>query len=217
MPLKTKLILPGNSSLGIWHINEKEEELYNMLQLDEKEKKGLQAFNSSRRYLHWLGSRVLIRNLLNTDSFIELHQEQNGKPYIGNFPYQVSISHSLDRAAVMISKEYACGIDVEKIDPKIERIQSKFLTEIELGYILEMEHKEKIKWLTIAWSAKEALFKLYGKGAVSFKNHLRLHLEKSGDGIIPCEILKEDCMGQFDVNYQIDGLYTLAYVYGNCP
>ena len=53
--------------------------------------------------------------------------------------------------------EKNCGIDIEKIDGKIEKIKSKFLSDEELKIT-----KNDIIELTKYWSIKESTYKLKG-------------------------------------------------------
>src|SRR3546814_16608220 len=91
--------------------------------------------NQHKRSLHWLGSRVLLRTLLNTDKYINLKIDEYRKPFLANLPHQVSISHSYDFAAVMVSLNGPVGVDIEQINSKIEKIAASFLLPEELEFI----------------------------------------------------------------------------------
>ena len=74
-----------------------------------------------------------MRTLLNTTEYIDCQFDEHGKPYLVNFEYQISLSHSYDYAAVMISKEMQLGVDIELIKHKIKSIKHKFLSDVELA------------------------------------------------------------------------------------
>lgn len=155
----------NEGELAVWHITEEADELYNKLQLNRAEKAFYESLQSSKRNMHWLGSRVLLRTLINTTEYIDCQLDENNKPYLVNFPYQISISHSHNHAAVIILKNKNVGVDIEKIQEKIERIANRFLSKAELDYI---DKKNRIEQLYVCWGIKETLFKLYGKGQLPF-------------------------------------------------
>ncbi len=160
-----------DTEFALWKIEENAEELYQQLQLDEEEKAFIQKLSNSKRYLHWLGTRVLLRKMLNTKEYIDCKIDAHGKPYLTTIPYHISLSHSFDYAAVMISKNQPVGIDIEKIEQKVERIAHKFLRPEELAFI---NPNDKINQLYACWCAKEAVYKCYGRKEVSFLNHIFL-------------------------------------------
>src|ERR1700761_3069375 len=93
-----------DTEFAIWKIEEEAEELYNQLKLDKYEKAYYDQLNVGERSLHWLSTRVLLRQLLRTDEYIDCKVDALGKPSLVNLPYHISLSHSFDYAAVMISK-----------------------------------------------------------------------------------------------------------------
>src|SRR5580700_5079994 len=127
-----------DTEFAIWKIEEEADELYSQLQLDEQEKAYYEQLKIGKRKLHWLGTRVLLRKLLRTDEYIDCKVDEHGKPYLVNLPYHISLSHSFDYAAVMISKE-PVGIDIEQVKEKVERIAHKFMRKEELDFINERD------------------------------------------------------------------------------
>ena len=101
-------------------------------------------------------------NFLKTTAIV---YDDLGKPHLEN-GWNISISHANEFAAIMLNKNGACGIDIEKISPKIARIKHKFLNDTDLKNITTEQN------LTIYWGAKEALYKYYGKKKVFFIEHL---------------------------------------------
>src|ERR1700761_821666 len=160
-----------DTEFALWKIEEEADELYSQLQLDTGEQAYYEKLNKSKRHLHWLGTRVLLRKMLNTDEYIDCEVDVHGKPYLVNLPYHISLSHSFDYAAVMISKKRAVGIDIEQVNEKVERIARKFMRKEELAFI-EPEHR--VPQLYICWCAKEAIYKCFGQKEVSFVNNILL-------------------------------------------
>jgi len=120
-----------NTSFAIWKIEESADELLAQLQLKEHELSYLDTLINGKRNLHWLSTRVLLRRMMDTDNYIDCKVDSSGKPYLSNFPHHISLSHSYDYAAVMVSKNKAVGIDIELVKDKIERIAHKFLSKEE--------------------------------------------------------------------------------------
>lgn len=199
----------NNTEIALWKIEENAEELYRQLQLHDDEKAFIQKLSNSKRYLHWLGTRVLLRKMLNTEEYIDCKVDEYGKPYLTSLPYHISLSHSFDYAAVMISKSKPVGIDIEKIEQKVERIARKFLRPEELDFI-SPEHK--IQQLYACWCAKEAVYKCYGKKEVSFINHIFLRDFVCCDaGSLHAEIKNDAVSLDFEVEYFEFDQYMVGY------
>ena len=94
-----------------------------------------EKLSNGKRHLHWLGTRVLLRKMLHTEEYIDCKVDAHGKPYLVNLPYHISLSHSFDYAAVMISKSKPVGIDIEQMKEKVERIAHKFMRPEEMAFI----------------------------------------------------------------------------------
>src|SRR2546430_2403613 len=94
---------PG-TKLGVWKITENPDDLKWKLQWGAEDIKRFRAYNTGERSNHWLYSRVLLREMLNTSKFIELEADEYGKPYLANFPQKLSISHSGDMVTVLLSE-----------------------------------------------------------------------------------------------------------------
>ena len=198
----------GDTEFALWRIEEDTDTLYHQLQLNEQEKSYVDQLANGKRHLHWLGTRVLLRTMLNTNDYIDCRIDSHGKPYLFNMPYQISLSHSFDYAAVMISKSRPVGIDIELVKQKVERIAPKFLQPAELGFI---NPEQKIEHLYVCWCAKEAIYKCYGQKEVSFADHIKLHpFEYAPEGSLKADLQK----GDIDLNYQVDYLHYENYMIG---
>ncbi len=208
MPVITIFELTPGTEAGLWRIEEKPEELISMLHLSEEELQWIQGFQSGKRYRHWLGSRVLLRKLLRTDRFIAMNLQDKGQPRLINFPHRVSISHSGNMAAVMISLRYPVGIDVELIQEKILKIYPKFLTHSEIQYLGRQPDPVTA---TLAWSAKEVMFKAWGRGGVDFRKHLKVYLrEPEESGTFRAKMNHPGLKEMFTIHYRLIEGYVLA-------
>ncbi len=204
--------LDEKTAFAVWRIEESADDLYSRLQLNGHEKTYIDSLNNGKRNLHWLSTRVLLREMLHTDSYIDCRVDEHGKPYLVNFPHQISLSHSFDYAAVMISKDKPVGIDIELVKEKIVRIEDKFLCREELLFI---DPVHRIDHLYICWCAKEAVYKLQGKRNVSFKDHIRLHpFSYAPKGEFSATLEADQECKTFNVGYESFHNYMIGYVAG---
>lgn len=209
MPIIWNKQLGKNGELAVWHIKEPAEVLYQKLQLNTAEKAFYDSLQSSKRNMHWLGSRVLLRTLLNTTEYIDCQLDGNNKPYLVNFPYEISISHSNDYAAVIIYKEKAVGVDIEKMSDKIERISKRFLSEKELSSISSLN---RIEHLYVCWGVKETLFKLYGKGNLPFIDGIQIdEFIYKENGVVSARISLPNFNQEYKIEYLKLGEYMLTW------
>lgn len=204
--------IDDDTEFALWRIEEEAADLYNQLQLNEQEEAYVEQLSHGKRHLHWLGTRVLLRKMLHTDEYIDCKVDKHGKPYLVQLPYHISMSHSFDYAAVMISKKRPVGIDIEQIKEKVERIAPKFMRPEELAFILP---ENKIEQLYVCWCAKEAVYKCYGQKEVSFADNIYLNsFSFAGKGIVEARLQKDDV----DLNYKVSYLqyedYMIGYVIG---
>jgi len=201
--------LDHNARFAIWRIEESAEELISRLQLDSREKAILSRLNKGKRTLHWLATRVLLRTMLNTPGYIDCPSDENGKPYLANFPQRISLTHSFDYAAVMLSDNVEVGIDLELVKPKIVRIAEKFMKAGELAAI-GRDHIEK---LYACWCAKEAVYKLQGNKGVSFKDNMTIQpFDFQDQGVLFLELEAPHRKERFKVYYEKFQTYMLGYV-----
>lgn len=150
--------------------------------------------------------------MMTTDAYIDCRVDSSGKPYLANFPHFISLSHSFDYAAVMVSKDKAVGIDIELIKDKIERIAHKFMSKRELAFI----SKDRIEQLYACWCAKEAIYKLHGKKNISFLDHIRIEpFEYSGTGSFIASLDTGSQKNQYTVHYDKFEEYMIGYVADN--
>lgn len=209
MPIVWTEKIDQHGELAIWHITENAEDLYAKLQLNADEKKYYESLQNGKRNMHWLGSRVLLRTLLKTNHYIDVQLDENNKPYLVNFPFEFSISHSNDYASVIIYKGKKVGIDIEKMSEKILRIQKKFMSETELSFISE---QDKIEQLYVCWGIKESLFKLYGKGNLPFIEGIQIEpFNYHNDIIIKASIHKNNFHQSFNMRFKKHEDYMLVW------
>ena len=203
MPKVWHKYIKRDSLSGLWKISESREELMRLLHFTSAEE-----ISNDTRARQWLASRVLLQELLLELGYTEnyqLHRLPSGRPELSIPGLHISISHAGDYAAVALSKT-PIGIDVEKISPRIERIQHKFMNEVEKGHLVD---EKDILWMHTVWSAKEALFKYHPHGELDFREHL--HLKKEAEGLLRGEIRKNEEIHRLQVPYEFFDEYILAW------
>ena len=108
-----------------------------------------------------------------------------GKPNVKDKKIFVSISHSKNFVA-FANDTSPIGIDIEELSPRILKVWSRYLHPEEFAIF----DTTSIFDLTVAWTIKEALFKLNTKTGIDFKNDLRIK-SKEGNTFL-CEMKAED-------------------------
>lgn len=170
MPLTKNKIAQDDLLIGFWDIKETCNELYEMIfpYLDETEILQYRNLTHDRRRCEWLASRLLISKLLG--KYQKVYYNQYGKPFIEE-NYNISITHSYDMAGVLLSKKNIVGLDVEKMNLRILKVEKKLLEETELN---EIKSDTKIQSLYVNWCAKEAMYKACGIREIDIKSNFRL-------------------------------------------
>lgn len=145
-----------------------------------------------RRQRERMAVRVLLHTLL-PDYEGCINYEISGRPILSN-GYHISISHSNQWAAVALHPHQAVGIDIEELRPKIVRIAERFLSASETNYLSSIirSDRDRLMRYTVYWAAKEALYKWYAQGELSFRDHLQIRNYNSGTGVIEATLQKGD-------------------------
>ncbi|HSQ45530.1 MAG TPA: 4'-phosphopantetheinyl transferase superfamily protein [Lutibacter sp.] len=204
MPL-FKTIKPNNhTTIYVWKIEESLSDLAEKMQLTVRSEDRLSSMKTD---LHKRGF-LSVRHLLKAAGFsdFDLFYNDNGKPHLTNGKH-ISITHSFTYSAIAIS-DTAVGIDIEKNREKIKIIQHRFVN-FEKGFI----HKDDdyIEQLTVIWGAKEALYKIYPFGGLTFKNDIDINSFQIADKKTTGYIKVDSWDKNYDIRFeQLDG-FTLVY------
>ncbi len=203
--MKSRILEIQDARIIICENTENTEELKSQIKLSEKEENELLSISSEKRKLEFLGVRLAVKLLLNTDTEISYHH--NGKPLLADNSYHISISHSKKWIAVIVSKNRLVGIDIETPNDKIARISEKFMGAEELK---NFSTKADKRILHIIWSAKEVLYKIIGNQAVDFSKQLQIFpFEPKDDGTLNAKHIPTNTL--FQLQYMQSPEYTLVY------
>ena len=200
--------LPPEGELGIWTIEESESFFLEKIVLFPEEKLQIQAMKGHRR-LEWLAARYLLHYMSGRKVRGACLIDKFGKPYLENSSFQISLSHSHERVAVLAAPG-AVGIDIQFLVDKIGRIAHKFMREEELE---SLQRETQLEHLHVYWGAKEALYKAYGRRELGFREHLIIEpfsYDPAG-GQTSGAIRKEGFVQAFEVHYERLDDYILTW------
>lgn len=193
--------------LGVWKIEEDLKTLLSMVSLESEDKKKFKYFKSNSRKLEFLSVRALLADLIGPDARIVYNK--NNKPFIKDGSHFISISHSYNLTAIMLSTRERIGLDLEYMSSNIFGISRRFLNRNE---------KVTRKWdlrkyhLYIHWCAKEALFKICDKEGINMKKNITIYpfnVEESGSikGKVQSDMINE----VFDLQYTRYDNYAIVW------
>jgi 4'-phosphopantetheinyl transferase len=125
---------------------------------------------------HALLRLILSKTLKKNPSEIYFNYDKNKKPGLAGDPLFFIISHVRGSFAIVISKYYYAGIDMEKVDKEIDflSVVSKFFSEQEQKYILG-SNNNALETFFLLWTRKEALLKAIGTGIVINLPQISIH------------------------------------------
>lgn len=206
MPLFYQHTINERTELAVWKITEPEEFFTKEVFLKN-------SVTHPHKRLQHLAGRYLIRHLHADFPLEAIFIGPGKKPGLPGNPYHFSISHCNDFAAVIVSKDQQVGIDVEFMSPKIEKIQHKFTNAHEQSLVKNVDGAHStLRFLTLLWSAKESLFKWYGKGSVDFRENLHILSVKGTEteGSLDAEFVKSTAF-PLTIGYRFFDTLCLAW------
>lgn len=208
MALSLHQIVSPDTELGIWNITESEDWFRQQLTLSAPEQAQLDLIKGSKR-TEWLSARQLVHIMSGRTERGAFIKDEFGKPHLQNSDWYISISHSHGKSAAIASTNI-CGIDIQFIVPKIERIAPKFMREEEMN---SLNDSQQLLQLHIYWTAKEALYKAYGRKQLDFRKHIHITPfdRAQQQGQLQGQIIKNDIRQTFQLEYQIIDDYVLTF------
>ncbi len=181
MPLVYQQNINATTKIAVWHITEPEDFFLVQVPLQRE-------IRHWHKRLQHLAGRLLLKELYPDFPVALIQIADTKKPFLENEPYHFSISHCGDYAAVIVSKTYRVGVDVELINEKIEQIQQKFVSKEEFKIFTDKFSMPGNHCLTLCWSVKESVYKWWGRGSVDFKRSIVLKTISgdSTEGTVHC-------------------------------
>ena len=176
MPFLKEFIINEKTKIKLWKVMIGE---LSPKELNNDEKKLFKLKKSNVLKEQFLATRKILA-LENSDYIITY--DLDGKPSL-NSEFNISISHSHEIAALVISNNRKIGLDVQLKESKILNIQNKFLNKFEK---LNIEGDPSIDILTMIWTSKESIYKAIGLKGISFSKNIKIdkviEKDKTGKG-----------------------------------
>ena len=176
---------------GVWEIKE------SLINLSEDFKDDFfNKLKNNKRKLEYACTRLLLKEF---ESNLKISYNKYGAPILNNNKF-ISISHSNNLAAIIIS-DNKVGIDIEKISKKPLHLANKFISKNDN---ISMDTHD----YCLAWSAKEAIYKLHEIGGLDFKNDISIKQINKEKKIINVKFKNKSLF----LNYQKINNHFLVYV-----
>ena len=176
MPFLKEFIINEKTKIKLWKVMIGE---LSPKELNNEEKKLFKLKKSNVLKEQFLATRKILE-LENSDYIITY--DLDGKPSL-NSEFNISISHSHEIAALVLSNNRKIGLDVQLKESKILNIQNKFLNKFEK---LNIEDDPSIDILTMLWTSKESIYKAVGLKGISFSKNIKIdkviEKDKTGKG-----------------------------------
>ncbi len=165
--------------------------------------------NNAKRKREMLTVRLLLNDFIGKP--VKIVYDETGKPFAENEDFTISISHCSSYVALMIDYEkHNSGVDIELSNRNVERVIRKFLSVNEQEYMMQSQNPKLT--MLLAWSAKEAMYKILGNKAYDFAETLSIEpFEPDENGEIEVTFTPDNT--RFSLQYQSNNQYVL--VFGN--
>lgn len=167
MALYKTITVNKHTKVLIWKIEESFEELNEVVTLTNHCQERLNGMRSEIHQRGFLSVRHLLAEFGYTD--FDLYYDENGKPHLKDGKH-ISITHSFNFSAIIVSDATPVGIDIEKQRDKILRIAHKFTPLQEYKTIAN--HEALVRKVTIVWGGKESIYKVFSEKGLSFLKHI---------------------------------------------
>ncbi len=205
MPFLKEFIINDKTKIKLWKVIVGE---LNTKELNSDEKKILKLKKNNILKEQFLATRKV---LALENSNYKITYNNNGKPSL-NSKYNISISHSHEMAALVISDNSKIGLDVQLNENKIFNIQDKFLNPSEK---LNIGENPSLKILTMIWTSKESIYKAVDLKGISFSDNIKIEKvveeDKTGIGYYTNGSEKV----KFDLKFFYIDKYTICYACQN--
>jgi phosphopantetheinyl transferase len=156
--------------LGVWEITESLPDLSRAFRGSPADLTEAEGIAHPQKLLEFLASRVLLRHLTEAAGlpYQGLTKDEFGKPTLhGHAHWHLSLTHGTRLAAGVLHPTHPVGIDLEQPRESLRRVAPRVLSPAELAHAAG-----NLDRLTVYWTAKEAMYKLYGKRGLFFREKL---------------------------------------------
>jgi len=205
MPFLKEFIINEKTKIKLWKVIIGE---LSPKELNKDDKKLFKLKKNNLLREQFLATRKIL-SIENSDYIITY--DLDGKPIL-NSEFNISISHSHEIAALVVSNKKIIGLDVQFKESKILNIKNKFLNKFEK---LNIGGDPSIDILTMIWTSKESIYKAIGLKGISFSKNIQIdkfiEKDKIGEGYYINGIEKV----KFDLKFFYLGEYIVCYASQN--
>ncbi len=194
MALYSKENISLGTQLGIWKKEEPIDLLESVYLLNSDEEKEFAQITNHNRKKEWLTTRILLTELL--EKRVTILHNKNRKPYLKSHNSNITISHSRNFVAIIVSANYYAGVDVEHIATRAAKVKHKFLNKTELTWCKSLEQ------ITACWSAKESIFKIYEKELDFYDMEVAPFTLNTDGGSFKTKVIKAGKEADYMVKYR---------------
>ena len=166
----------------------------------------LNRFVSERRKMEWLSVRVLLYSMLREDK--EIGYSSEGKPYLADRSFFISISHTKGYVAVMLGSRIAVGIDIEQYGQRVHRVSDRYVRSDEQA---ETYQGDTTWSLLLHWSAKEAVFKRMEDADADLRKLRLTHFVPQEEGTFQVQEFVTELHELYTVGYRIHPDFVLTW------
>lgn len=161
--------IDSSSALAVKIIEPQENHRLDFLSF--REKLSYANISHPEKKKEWATARMAIREALESLQvpYPGFFKDEHGKSQSMNGQGFVSLTHTSGVAGAIFHRDLPVGIDMDLIREKILHIGFRFLDQSEIDFL----EKDPTTY-TMAWSAKESIFKCQGKRGVSFRENILL-------------------------------------------
>ncbi len=144
--------------------------------LSPRERETLKRFRVPKRLSDWRRGRWTVKQALRAFFGLEYpaerfeilpNSEGAPEPYIDGhrLPMGLSLAHSGNRAlCALTGSDMPIGCDLERIKPRIPEFIEDYFTDAELSHVRGLPPERRDEAVTLIWSAKESILKLFQVG-----------------------------------------------------
>ena len=205
MPFLKEFIINEKTKIKIWKVMIGE---LSPKELNKDDKKIFKLKKNNILREQFLATRKILS--LENSSYI-ITYDFDGKPSL-NSEFNISISHSHEIAALVISNNRMIGLDVQFKESKILNIQNKFLNKFEK---LNIGRDPSIDILTMIWTSKESIYKAIGLKGVSFSENIQIEKFTEKDEIGKGHYINGIEKVKFDLKFYYLDEYIVCYASQN--
>jgi hypothetical protein len=169
MPLYSIEKVDEEGFLALWEIAETQEQLIQTCSIPDEEMEMILQYPSQRRRLEQLAVRSLLNQCFTKKQY--LGYEENSRPYLKNYPGDISISHADKFVCILVHESKYVGIDIEGRKRNFTVVENKSITDYEQSYLNNRYREDQ---LCVIWCAKEAIYKAMHEQKVEFSRQIEI-------------------------------------------